>query len=364
MQEQLSVMTVARQSRGAVDGGRWAAMAGTGDHKPQRGARFIARCGGMATLNVPLRWSWFSLMRIAFLVFIGFGASPDANSVTATELETITLPPLQVRGQSANAHTQGLEIIGDQFYVTARLETVRPKRALLARTTPQSTGWDTWDITPESPSPGAAGPLDHPGGFQFDGERLWIPVSESVRHGRTVIRVFSVQHLKPGQSAKSEFDFRFDDHVGALAVSRNQRIVLGASWDTETVYVWNLKGQLVRTLVGAELKYRNLGMVSGAGGHLGVAVQDWKMYGELLYTSGLFGDPGGTEPKPRSRLLVFTRFLEPTFASEMIHLPTQQPVELAQEAMALSGDYLYFLPENLGSSNRCFRFPLLDMRPK
>src|SRR5262249_42658859 len=152
------------------------------------------------------------------------------------------------------------------------------------------------------------------------------------------------------------------DHIGALAVATNQSLVLGASWDTETVYVWDLKGRLQRTLTGLELKSRNLGIVSGPGGHPGVAVQDWKMYGDRLYASGLFGDPGGTALRPRSRLLVFTHFLEAKCACETIPLPNEQPVELAQEAMVLSRDFLYYLPENLGSSNRCFRFRSTDQR--
>ena len=54
-------------------------------------------------------------------------------------------------------------------------------------------------------------------------------------------------------------------------------------------------------------------------------------------------------------MLVFANFLEPKFEREMILLPEAEPVELAQEAMVLSGGFLYFLPENLGASNRCFR---------
>src|SRR5215471_16917640 len=214
-------------------------------------------------------------MRTAFLTSLALGTLQAAHPAVAAELETIPLPPLQVHGQTASAHTQGIEIVDGQFYVTARLETAQPKRAILARTTPKSTGWDTWDITPATP-PEAAGPLDHPGGFQSDGARLWIPVSESLRHGRTVIRVFALARLTPGQAASSDFDFAVADHIGALAVATNQSTLLGANWDTETVYVWDLKGRLQQTLTGLELKSRGLGILSGAGGHPGVAVQDWK----------------------------------------------------------------------------------------
>jgi len=266
----------------------------------------------------------------------------------------ISLPPLRINGEAARAHTQGMEIVDGPFYVTARLESARPKRAILARTTPGSDAWDTWDITPPA-STDAAAPLDHPGGFQSDGRRFWIPVAQSVRHGRTVIRVFAIDRLKPGQPAVPDFEFPVADHIGALAVTTNQNLLLGANWDTETVYVWDLAGRLQRTINGADLKSRNLGVVSGPNGHAGVAVQDWKFSDERLYASGLFGDPEKAVARPRSRVLVFTHFLELGFELEQVPLPNQPGVELAQEAMARSGGWLYFLPENLGATNRYFR---------
>jgi hypothetical protein len=294
------------------------------------------------------------ILRVFVILFLGLwhGAGPAVGA----DLITIPLPPLKVDGLAASAHSQGMEIIGGHFFVTARLETSRPKRAILVRTKPPAGEWDVWDITPANPS-GASGALDHPGGFQSDGQRLWIPVSESVRRGRTLVRVFALDQLKPGQSARSEFDFPVEDHIGALAVATNHGIILGASWDTETVYVWDLRGRLQRTLSGPELTSRGLGVISsGTNAHAGVAVQDWKIYGDLLYASGLFGDSVQKPLFPRGRLLVFKRFLDAGFEREAIRLPADQPIELAQEAMALSGNLVYLLPENLGQSNRCFRF--------
>src|SRR5437899_12397813 len=94
------------------------------------------------------------------------------------KVELIALPMLHVNGQMARAHTQGLEVQGGRFYVTARREDVRPKRALLLRTEPAGTNWDVWDITPATPAAATTAP-DHPGGMQSDGKRLWIPIAES-----------------------------------------------------------------------------------------------------------------------------------------------------------------------------------------
>src|SRR5206468_7568295 len=100
------------------------------------------------------------------------------NCVRADNLtiDEIPLPELRIDGQPAKAHTQGLELAGASYYVTARREDVRPKRALLLRTAKSATHWDVWDITPRDS--GNAILLDHPGGMQSDGQRLWIPLAQ------------------------------------------------------------------------------------------------------------------------------------------------------------------------------------------
>lgn len=294
------------------------------------------------------------LILAAWLVFVCEGLL-TSQSAGAAEMEMLSLPAFQINGEAARAHTQGLEMVGDHFYVTARLESARPKRAILARTTAASNAWEVWDVTPAAASTDAGAPLDHPGGFQSDGQRLWIPVAQSVRHGRTVIRVFTIERLKPGAAAVPDLEFPVADHIGALAVATNHNLLLGANWDTETVYVWDLAGHLQRTINGADLKSRNLGVISGPNGHAGVAVQDWKFSGERLYASGLFGDPAKAVARPRSRVLGFTHFLETGFKVEDISLPDRTGVELAQEAMARLDGWFYFVPENLGATNRYFR---------
>jgi hypothetical protein len=295
-------------------------------------------------------------VRLLISTILGLIAAALPND-QAAEIESISLPRLQFSGEPARAHTQGLELIGDQYYVTARLENIVPKRALLLRAAPQSARWNMWDITPTNPA-GATASLNHPGGFQSDGKRLWIPLAESFAHGQSLVRAYALEHLVPGQPATPEFEFPVADHIGALAVSVNQQLLFGANWDTETVYVWDFGGRLQRTLSGPELRSRNLGATISATVRAGVAVQDWKMVGDHFYVSGLFKDPASATPSPKSRLLVFTRFLQPDFECQTIRLPLHEHTELAQEAMAVTGQFVYYLPEDLASSNRLFRAPM------
>ena len=293
-------------------------------------------------------------MKLPLALVVPLVLIPARAADSAANAGIIPLPALRIEGRAARAHSQGLECVGTNFYISARLDSELPNRALLLRTTAEGKGWDSWDITP-SDVPGARGKLDHPGGMQSDGQRLWIPVAESIPHGQSVIRVYSLDRLVPGQAPASEFDLHVPDHVGAVAVSSTQHLVFGASWDTEKVYVWDLAGRPQRTLSGVDLKARNLGSIAGADGRAGVAVQDWKIIGDRLYASGLFRDPAAAVDPPRSRLFVFTRFLEPTFACQRISLPRRTRGELAQEGMAVDDQSIYYIPDDLGASNRLYR---------
>ena len=137
----------------------------------------------MMAIQIPQRSRWrameYLLLAASALVIC------QLNSARAEDLvvETINLPPLRIHGQAAKAHTQGLELAGGKYYVTARREDVRPKQALLLRADPGKADWDVWEITPQD-AQGVATRLDHPGGLQSDGARLWIPLAESQRQGR------------------------------------------------------------------------------------------------------------------------------------------------------------------------------------
>jgi hypothetical protein len=281
-----------------------------------------------------------------------------ANNVTGQSLpiEEISLPTFLIEGHPARAHTQGLEVIDRDYYITARREDVRPKRALLLRTHVTATNWQVWDITPRDQSDST---LDHPGGMQSVGGRLWIPVAESKPKSHSLIRVFALPAIAPSQPLKSEFDFPVNDHIGAVAVSSSQNVILGANWDTESVYVWDMQGHLKLTLTGSALALRGLG--AGHAADRGIAVQDWKVMGVRLFASGLVRDSGIGSNASKSRLASFTHFLEPDFQRSVVNLPFHKNTELAREAMAISNGTVLFLPEDLGVSNRIFRVALTNL---
>lgn len=296
--------------------------------------------------------AWLSALIVsAFFTRAAAGAAGAPSTIVS-----FPLPPLVLDGKAATAHTQGIEFAGEGIFVTARRQDVRPHRALLLRTTLQGTHWNAWDITPTE-ARGQPSTLNHPGGFQSDGTRLWIPVAESVRRGKTRIRAYALRALTPGNEPTPELDFPVDDHIGALAVSRELGRVVGASWDTELVHVWNLTGDLVQTLTASGLKARDLGASRDEPARAGLTVQDWKFEGDRLLASGLYKGPGDAMNTPRSRLMRFGRFFEPGFTKTTSILPLHGETELCHEAMGLKDGVVHVLPHDLGPTNRLYRLP-------
>ncbi|MCW5553978.1 MAG: hypothetical protein KIS67_17715 [Verrucomicrobiae bacterium] len=315
-------------------------------------------CGGLQGLRCA-GWApiWKRLPIVALAALVGGYVEPPAAELA---VEEVPLPPLRIQGQPASAHTQGLEIVEGKYFVTARREDVVPKRALLLRTDLTARKWDVWDITPLDAQGGLTA-LDHPGGLQSDGTRLWIPLAESRRNGRSLLRAYRLEALTAGRSLKPELEFSVDDHIGALAVSVERGWLLGANWDTEKVYVWNLEGQLQQILTAPELRLRELGVQAGSAPRAGVAVQDWKLIGGQLCASGLYRSPGLPQALTESRVLCFTNFLEAGFQQRTMKLPLHDGLQFAQEGMAISGDEILFLPEDLGATNRMFRLSLDEL---
>lgn len=259
------------------------------------------------------------------------------------------LPPLVIDGVSARAHTQGLEVVDGVYWVTARREDRPEKVPLLLRSHVGADHWEVWILPVSDPA------MDHPGGVQSDGRRLWIPVAESRPKGRSVVQAYVLRDLVPGRPARPEREFPVDDHIGAVAVLVDPPRLLGANWDTLTVYQWDDTGRLIRSVSGPAL--RTLGLGFGET-HAGLTVQDWKGVGGRLLASGLWRGPGSVRPNPASRLVWFDGRGESPGVPVM-DVPGLRPgVELSREGMAVANGWIHWLPEDLGPTNRVFRVPM------
>jgi len=74
----------------------------------------------------------------------------------------------------------------------------------------------------------------HPGGIDYDGRDLWVPVAEYRPNSRSI-----VYRVDP-ESMKATEVFRWGDHVGAVIYNDDDRALHGVSWGSRRFYRWKL----------------------------------------------------------------------------------------------------------------------------
>lgn len=79
------------------------------------------------------------------------------------------------------------------------------------------------------------GDLYHPGGLDYDGRWLWVPVAEYRPNSRSII-----YRVDPATLIATEA-FRVPDHIGAVAMDRESRTLIGVSWGGARIYRWPLQ---------------------------------------------------------------------------------------------------------------------------
>ncbi len=206
-------------------------------------------------------------------------------------------------------HVQGLLVTKDCFYVTSVNALKREGWIFkLDRKTMKRLGKRQLAIDEDI----------HPGGIDFDGERIWVPVAAYRRHSHTHIMTVDPTTLE----AKTQF--QVDDHIGAVARS-NDRLI-GANWGTEQLYVWSLDGRLLAKKPSPT----------------GVAYQDCKGRGDTIACLG----GGYLDWIDVKRWRLVKRF--PVGRS-------RSGASLSREGLGLYGDSVFFLPDD-GPTARIYEY--------
>ncbi|MBI5766689.1 MAG: hypothetical protein HZA93_02770 [Verrucomicrobia bacterium] len=78
------------------------------------------------------------------------------------------------------------------------------------------------------------GTIYHPGGIDFDGRDIWVPVAEYRPNSRSII-----YRVNPATMKATEI-FRFPDHLGGLVHNTERRTLHGVSWGSRYFYRWTL----------------------------------------------------------------------------------------------------------------------------
>lgn len=78
------------------------------------------------------------------------------------------------------------------------------------------------------------GALYHPGGIDYDGAHIWVPVAEYRPDSRSI-----VYRVDP-ETMKATEVLRFADHIGAIVHNTDDRTLHGVSWGSRRFYRWTL----------------------------------------------------------------------------------------------------------------------------
>ncbi len=139
-------------------------------------------------------------------------------------------------------HPQGMVKIGDTFYVSSVEIRTRTKRFAQPvdgydRDTGEGAGHlFKFDVSGRliSELGIGEGPIYHPGGIDYDGRYIWVPVAEYRPNSRSI-----VYRVDP-ETMKSAEVFRFPDHVGAIVHNTDDNTLHGVSWGSRRFYRWPL----------------------------------------------------------------------------------------------------------------------------
>ena len=78
------------------------------------------------------------------------------------------------------------------------------------------------------------GAIYHPGGIDYDGRYIWVPVTEYRPNSRSII--YRVDPI----TMKAEEMFRFGDSIGAMVHDTDDHSLHGVSWGSRRFYRWTL----------------------------------------------------------------------------------------------------------------------------
>jgi hypothetical protein len=139
-------------------------------------------------------------------------------------------------------HPQGMVKIGDAFFVSS-VEIIKPTtrhpepRDGYDRDTGEGRG-HLFKIGPKGELLGdlvlGEGAVYHPGGIDFDGQWLWVPVAEYRPNSASIVYKVDPNTMKAVEV------FRFRDHVGGIVRDTESNTLHGVSWGSRRFYAWPL----------------------------------------------------------------------------------------------------------------------------
>jgi hypothetical protein len=146
-------------------------------------------------------------------------------------------------------HTEGIAFAGDRVFLSA-VEIIEP-------TVKYPSPIDGYDRSPgkgvghlfvmdrqgnlEKDIVLGEGDMYHPGGIDFDGENVWVPVAEYRPNSSAII------YRVDASSLDVHKQFAVKDHFGGIVLDRTTGHLVGNTWGSRRFAEWNLRGRELST---------------------------------------------------------------------------------------------------------------------
>jgi Family of unknown function (DUF6454) len=184
---------------------------------------------------VPLmRPAFHSLIALTVVASSGQTTVPGSRSVLADRVTALTRNSVwklvaSVPVRFRTFHPQGMVKIGETFFMSS----VEVRN----RDTGDGTGHlfridSTGDLLTDLKL--GDGPIYHPGGIDYDGQSIWVPVAEYRPDSRSIIYRVDPKTMKATEV------LRFADHIGAIVHDTDDHTLHGVSWGSRRFYRWKL----------------------------------------------------------------------------------------------------------------------------
>lgn len=85
------------------------------------------------------------------------------------------------------------------------------------------------------------GDMYHPGGIEFDGTDVWVPVAQYRPNSSSIVYRINADTLDVQRA------FDVPDHIGGIVMDRATGHLVGNNWGSRRFYDWSVRGQLSST---------------------------------------------------------------------------------------------------------------------
>lgn len=169
----------------------------------------------------------------------------DSRSLVADRVVTLTRDSVWTRVATIpiafrTFHPQGMVKIGDRFFVSSV--------EVIDRGAGEGVG-HLFEIDGAGRLVGerrlGEGAIYHPGGIDYDGADIWVPVAEYRPNSRSI-----VYRVDP-KTLTANAVLRVADHIGAIVHDTDGRTLNGVSWGSRRFYRWTLDASGRVTNAGA-----------------------------------------------------------------------------------------------------------------